>query len=61
MSLSNVSNALSSNDKASLTDPSEILTISFKASSETLPFSLSLTFLINLNNSFDFTLDKSNL
>ena len=59
--LSKVSKALSSKDRASLTDPSEILTINFKASSVTLPFSLSLIFFINSNNSDDFILDKSNL
>ena len=56
-----LNNALSKSESASLTDPSEILTISFKASSDTFPFSLSLTFFINSNNSRDFTLEKSNL
>ena len=37
------------------------LNINFKASSEIFPFSLSLTFFINSNNSDDFILDKSNL
>ena len=31
------------------------------APSETIPFSFSLIFFINLNNSDDFTLGKSNL
>ena len=57
----NLIRPLSSNDKASLTDPSDIFTINFKASSEALPFSLSLIFLINSNNSDDLILDKSNL
>ena len=35
---------LSNKDKASLTEPSEILTINFIASSETLPFSFSFIF-----------------
>ena len=39
----------------------EIFTISFKASSLTLPFSLSLIFFIKSNNSDDLILDKSNL
>ena len=52
---------LSNNDKASLTEPSEIFTISFKASSLIFPFSLSLIFLINSNNSEDLILDRSNL
>ena len=54
-------NALSNKDKASLTEPSEILTINFNTSSVALPFSKSLIFLIYSNNSLDFTLDKSNL
>ena len=46
LSLSFDNKALSSNDKESLTDPSEIFTISFKASSEIFPFSKSQIFLI---------------
>ena len=61
MSLSKVSRALSSNDSASLTEPSEILTINLRASSDALPFSFSLIFLIKSNNSKDLILDKSNL
>ena len=38
LSLSKVSNALSSNDSASLTEPSEILTINLSASSDAFPF-----------------------
>ena len=45
VSFSKLNNALSKRESASLTDPSEILTISFKASSDTFPFSLSLIFL----------------
>ena len=58
---SKLNKPLSNKDKASLTDPSDIFTISFKASSDTLPFSLSLIFFINSNNSDDLILDKSNL
>ena len=61
MPLSKLNNALSKRESESLTDPSEILTMSFNASSETFPFSFSLIFFINSNNSTDFTLDKSNL
>ena len=61
LSLSKLNKALSSKDNASLTDPSEIFTISLKASSDIFPFSLSLIFFINSNNSPDLTLDKSNL
>ena len=61
MSWSKLNNPRSSKDKASLTDPSDILVINFKASSDTLPFSLSLIFLIKLNNSDPLILDKSNL
>ena len=52
---------LSSKDNASLTDPSEIFTINFNASSVTLPPSFSLIFLMKSNNSDDFTLERSNL
>ena len=58
---SKLNKALSNNDNASLTEPSEIFTINFKASSVTLPFSLSLIFFINSNSSDDLILDKSNL
>ena len=53
--------ALSSKDNESLTEPSEIFTISLSASSEILPFSKSQIFFIYINNSSDLTLDKSNL
>ena len=53
-----VSNALSNKESASLTEPSEILTINLRASSDTFPFSLSLIFLIKSNNSKDLILDK---
>tara|TARA_B100001741_G_scaffold283108_1_gene257856 strand:+ start:673 stop:957 length:285 start_codon:yes stop_codon:yes gene_type:complete len=59
--LSKLNSARSSNDNASLTDPSDIFTINFKASSVALPFSLSLIFFKKLNNSFDFILGRSNL
>ena len=58
---SKLNKALSNRDSASLTDPSDILTINFNASSEALPFSLSFIFLTNSNNSDDLILDKSNL
>ena len=45
LSLSKVSRALSSKDSASLTEPSEILTINLRASSDAFPFSFSLSFL----------------
>ena len=61
LSLFNVNNPLSNKDKASLTDPSDILTINFKASSDTFPPSFSFMTFKNFNNSDDFTLDKSNL
>jgi hypothetical protein len=61
LSPSRLKRALSSSDNASLTDPSEIFTMSFNASSVALPFSLSLIFFIKSNNSDDFILDKSNL
>ena len=56
-----LTSALSKSESASLTEPSEILTISLSASSVALPFSFSVIFLIKLNNSRDFTLTKSNL
>ena len=59
MSADNI--ALSNKERASLTDPSEIFTISFSASSETLPFSLFLIFFIKSKSSSVLTLDKSNL
>ena len=58
---SKLSKALSNKDSASLTDPSDIFTINFKASSDTLPFSFSLIYLMNSNNYDDLILDKSNL
>ena len=58
---SELNNALSNNERASLTDPSEIFTINLKTSSVTLPFSLSFIFLIKLNNSDAFILERSNL
>ena len=59
MSADNI--ALSNKERASLTEPSEILTISLSASSEILPSSFSLIFLIYVNNSELLTLAKSNL
>ena len=56
-----LSSALSNKDNASLTDPSEIFTINFNASSDALPSSLSFISFIKLNNSMDFILDRSNL
>ena len=52
---------LSNKDNASLTDPSEILTISFKALSVTFPFSFKDIFFKKSKRSDDFILDKSNL
>ncbi len=53
--------ALSKSERASLTDPSDIFTINFRASSFIFPFSLSFTSLINLNKLEELTLAKSNL
>ena len=56
-----LTSALSKSERASLTEPSDILTISFKASYVTVPFSFLFIIFINFSNSKDFTLDKSYL
>ena len=52
-------NALSNKDNASLTEPSDIFTINFRASSVTFLFSLSLIFFIKSNSSEDLILERS--
>ena len=56
-----VINARSKSDKLSLTDPSEIFTISFKEFSEIFPFSKRDIFFKKFKSKSDFILVKSNL
>ena len=51
---------LSNSERASLTEPSEIFTISFKALSETLLFSFKDIFFKKSKSSDDFILKRSN-
>ena len=55
MSFSFDKRALSNNDNASLTDPSEILTINLRAESDILPFSKSWIFLMWLKSFSNLT------